>query len=470
MSLNWREIDAVLAELDLAGNYVQQVIQPDYRNLYLEIFRPGRRAFLRICLETGRTRIHTAAGKPYKPRVRQRFAQLLHSRVKGARIVAVRQVNADRIVRMDLERAGETTILWVRLWGGAANILFTDEEGTIIDAFFRRPKKQEVSGGSFYVEERDVDPEADEKLRAFASRWEHDVDDAIRAHYRDLEEHERRTRAIDGARSLLHNQAASTRRRLHELERKTPDSADAERLRTLGDLLLSHLHAIQPNARWAEVEDYTRDNATVTIELDPSKSAQANAESYYDRAQKAERRQGALLDEIENLRQRLARLERQEHELETMSTADVEALVEESATRRKGAEPGEGIPGLQFESHGFRLLVGRNARENDELLRRHVRGNDVWLHTRDFPGGYVFVKSKRGKSVPLDVLLDAGNLAVHYSKAKSNGRADLYYTQVKFLRRAKNGPKGLVLPTQEKNLHVVVDEYRLSQLMRDRAP
>ena len=58
-------------------------------------------------------------------------------------------------------------------------------------------------------------------------------------------------------------------------------------------------------------------------------------------------------------------------------------------------------------------------------------------------------------------MLDAGNLAIFYSKGRSNGEADLFYTQVKFLRRAKNGPKGLVLPTQEKNLHVKVDEGRL---------
>jgi hypothetical protein len=35
---------------------------------------------------------------------------------------------------------------------------------------------------------------------------------------------------------------------------------------------------------------------------------------------------------------------------------------------------------------------------------------------------------------------------------------------VKYLRRAKNGPKGLVLPTQEKNLHVKVEAARLREL------
>ncbi|MFA7112708.1 MAG: hypothetical protein WC115_04130, partial [Sphaerochaeta sp.] len=71
----------------------------------------------------------------------------------------------------------------------------------------------------------------------------------------------------------------------------------------------------------------------------------------------------------------------------------------------------------------------------------------------------------KNKTVPLEVLLDAANLAIVFSKAKKEGKADLYYTQVKHLRRAKGGKTGLVLPTQEKNLSVTLDETRLARLL-----
>ena len=67
-------------------------------------------------------------------------------------------------------------------------------------------------------------------------------------------------------------------------------------------------------------------------------------------------------------------------------------------------------------------------------------------------------------SLPLEILLYAGNLAVYHSKARKNGQADLYYTQVKHLRRAKNGPKGLVLPTNEKNILIKIEDARLRKL------
>jgi predicted ribosome quality control (RQC) complex YloA/Tae2 family protein len=76
----------------------------------------------------------------------------------------------------------------------------------------------------------------------------------------------------------------------------------------------------------------------------------------------------------------------------------------------------------------------------------------------------VFIKQCSGKTVPLPILLDAANLALFYSKGRNSGRGELFYTQVKYLRRAKNGPKGLVIPTQEKNLSVTLDDSRLKEL------
>ena len=468
MSLNWREIDAVLDELDLEGCHVQQVIQPDFRNLYLGMFVPGRRFQLRVCLETGVSRIHATTDRPGKPDVRQRFAQLLNARIRGARIVEARQLNADRIVRFRLLRAGETTLLWIRLWGGAANCILTDAEGRIIDAFFRRPGRGEVSGGTYLVEEHPFDPD-DPKLARFVTRWQPPVSEAVRAHYDELEQRQRRDTALAAARRLHEQQDGALRRRLTGLG-GTEGSEDPQRSRTIGDLIMANLHQISPGARWVEVEDYTRDGQPVTIELDPALPAHANAQTYYSRAQRTERRSRARSEEEQNLESRLQRISTDLESLTQWSTADLERLATQQRAERRQAQDGEAGPGLRFESHGFVIFVGRNARENDELLRRHTRGNDLWMHTRDVPGGYVFVRNRPGKSVPLDVLLDAGNLALHFSRARTNGRADLYYTQVKHLRRAKEGPVGLVLPTHERNLHVVVDEHRISRLLgRDRS-
>lgn len=473
MSLNWKEIDLVLSELDLVDSHLQRIVQPDFRNLVFELYRPGERLHLLVSLEQGATRLHRLARRPGKPRKAQRFEQFLRSRIESGRITAAYQLSGERIVKVVVERAGEETILWVRLWGGAANVIATDADGTILDAVYRRPARGEVSGEHY-------DPEADiargtgsdegerrKRLERFAVR-EHPSELSFNAFleqsYGRKARDERREQIAGALKKRLETELGRARRTLANLERKREEAEDHEQYRLYGDLIMANLHRIGRGERWVEAENYQRDNEPTRIELDPQLAPHENAERYYERHKKAKQTLENISEQLENQRRRAAELEEKIGTVE--ETEDIDTLRELKAELEPetGREDRDRTPGLQFESGGFRILVGRTARENDELLRRYVRGNDYWLHTRDTPGGYVFIRSKPGKSVPLDVLLDAGTLAVWYSKSRSAGEADLFYTQVKHLRRAKHGKTGLVIPTQEKNLAVRMEDERLARL------
>jgi len=76
----------------------------------------------------------------------------------------------------------------------------------------------------------------------------------------------------------------------------------------------------------------------------------------------------------------------------------------------------------------------------------------------------MFVKSVPGESLPLDTMLDAGNLALFYSNGKSSGQGDVYYTQIRYLRRVKGGKGGLVIPTREKTLIVRLERESIGIL------
>jgi predicted ribosome quality control (RQC) complex YloA/Tae2 family protein len=478
VSLNWKEIDLVLEELRLPGSHIQRIVQPDFRHLVLELYRPGDRAVVLISLEQGKTRMHRISRRPKKPKKAQRFEQFLRSRIEGGRITAAYQIEGERIVKIVAERAGEETILWVRLWGGAANVIATDAEGRILDAIYRRPKRNEVSG-EHYDPEEDIgrSQEDTEARRAQLERFtvrEHPAEASFNAFLEEVygrkEHDERRDRLAARVTKRLQTELSRTRRNIANLERKQEEAEDHERYRMLGDLIMSNLHRIDPGDKWVEVSDYFRDNRPTTIELDPELAPHANAERYYDRHKKAKQKLDNISEQLAQQRRRAGELEARIADLEnTEDVSELERAAEDLAPQGRDEET-KRPPGLQFESHGFRILVGRTARENDELLRRHVRGNDYWLHTRDSPGGYVFIRTRPGKSVPLDVLLDAGNLAIWYSKARQAGEADLFYTQVKHLRRAKHGKTGLVIPTQEKNLAVRLENERLDRLLgRDTA-
>lgn len=456
MSLNWREIDLILKELDLTGSFIQRIEQPDFRTIVFELYRRSGPFSVLVSLETGRTRLHRLTQKMAKPPKRQRFAQLLHSRLKGARIDAVTQVGNDRIVRIDCSRAQAMSTLWIRLWGGAANIIYAEPDGTIIDAFFRRPKRNEVSGAQWNLPE--PKPPKEVSIRPHDS--ERGLSATVEEAYREQESEQHRESLVRAARKQLAKREAALTRRLASLEQHA--GGDADTLQHLGELILANLHAIPAGADRVEIEDYAEPGLTRSIELRGGLTAQENAQEYFDRAKKERRRAVTRCEELENIQAQLASIQEQLASIDEIDESELGSIAGE---RDERTEDRAAAPGLVFERGPFRILVGRNARENDALLRQHAHGNDFWLHTRDFPGGYVFVRAPRGKSVPLETLLDAGNLAVYFSKARANGQAELYYTQVKHLRRAKNAPIGTVLPTQEKNLHITLDDSRLSRLL-----
>lgn len=475
MSLNWREIDLILDELPLAGSHIQKIIQPDFQSLVFQVYSREKRFNLLIHLGQGQTRIHAVESKPDKKVKLQRFAQLLRSRIEGGRILECGQIPGQRIVKFHILRGGESTCLWVRLWGNAANIIATNEEGTIIDAFYRRPNRDEISGGSYDPEKYFSRTELSEKDLRYTVRdyaTEKPFNTYIEEVYGNaaLEEvlREKRRRALEN----LDKHRDRLRAQLAGLHTQRGEYEDGDYYKEIGDLITGNIHRLENGARWLSAENYYRNNEPVEIELDPALSPAENAEKYYQKHRKAKKGLAYVQKEIQSLEEELSSLT--DISSGTEDSEDIEYLDRiiqkyKEKRKRQTRERDDKTPGLRFVSGDFLLLVGRNARENDELLRRHVQGNDYWLHSRDYPGGYVFVKAKKGKSVPLETLLDGGNLAIHYSKGRSAGGGELYYTQVKYLRRAKHGKLGTVIPTQEKNLSITIDPDRLKRLLNQQS-
>ncbi len=511
MSLNCNEIDVILSELDLAGCFIQEIVQPNYDSIALYTYKPGIPKTVFIALTPGACRISETRRKITKNEKPLRFNELLKAKIKGARILSCEQLSKNRIIKLTLEKAGTIYVmpqaqehaakkaksaqedgddeifnLYIRLWSNAGNIFLCDENDVILDSFYRRPAKGEVRGEAFLpdagkslsAEDGGSRPDEEYLLKKFPVRdFAELAQEYAENHpdYPDLSYNQKvdlfysENAAQTSLESLLEQaekwynshksrQAAAIER----LKEKRDAFLNAEQLKHQGDLILSFGHLIDGKSNFLEVEDYET-GKTVRIKIDPKKSAQENASEYYETYKKQTGGLENLEYDIQAAEKSLAELEKQYASIiAEKNPIKLEQILRK--TQKPRQQEKKSHPGLDYEIDGWYILVGRDASENDELLRHHVKGADMWFHTRDYHGGYVFVKNRPGKTIPLEIMLYAGNLAVYYSKARKNGSADLYYTQVKHLRRAKNGPKGLVLPTNEKNLFIKLDEAKLRKL------
>lgn len=520
MSLNCNEINKVLDELNITGAFIQDIIQPGYDTIALYTYKEGEPKTVLICTAQNSVRINETRRKITKNDKPLRFMEFLKSKIKGCRINSCEQIGVERVIKMELSRvvtlesksdektnhillAGtewntsksaysttsaktepeeiiENYNLYIRLWNNAANVFLCDENNFILETMFRRPNKNEMKGEVFQIPEIDQTKLAESKER-FPVR-------EIPSEYIE----EQQSRMPEGKTAKItfnayidfwYSEHAATLSResllekaekwynvnytkritaLENLQKKLSDFQNAEQLKHQGDLILSFGYMIDGSSKYLECEDYET-GKTVRLLIDPKKSAQENAADYYKNYKKAVSGTEELKHDIEVAQKQIEKLQKQYEEITTeKNPVKIEQILRKNTTPAQKKEKNH--PGLDYTVNGWYILVGRDANENDELLRHHVRGDDLWLHVRDFPGGYVFVKAQKGKTVPLEILLDAGNLAVYYSKARKNTKVDLYYTHVKYLRRAKNGPKGLVIPTQEKNLCITPDKERLSRL------
>ncbi|MCR4736106.1 MAG: NFACT RNA binding domain-containing protein [Treponema sp.] len=492
MSINCNEINLVLKELDLEGAFIQDIIQPGYDTLALYTYKEGNAKTLLICTEQNSVRINETRRKITKNDKPLRFMEFLRSRIKGCRINSCRQIGLERVIKMELSHSPEETFnLYIRLWNNAANVIVCDNTDLVLETMFRRPERFEVKDEVFIPPAVDEEKITDSEDRFPVRDWKSIVEENFESKESDLNK-----QAADKVKNPLYrpetfnqfldwwySEHASTLSRqallekaekwfninhskkeaaIQSLEKKLEEFKNAGQFKHQGDLILSFGHLLDGKSNFLECEDY-ESGKTIRIAVNPDKSAQENAAEYYKNYKKAVSGSEDLAHDIEIAKKALEKLEAQYEEIKNeKNPVKIEQLLRKDTTPKQKQKKNH--PGLDYTIKGWYILVGRDANENDGLLRHHVRGEDLWLHVRDFPGGYVFIKARKGKTVPLEILLDAANLAVHYSKARNNTKVDLYYTHVKYLRRAKNGPKGLVIPTQEKNLCITPDKKRISAL------
>jgi len=460
--MNWIEINKVLEELDLEGAFLQKIKQPDLAHLVLEFYKPGRPQRVLLSFTPGAIRFHRTSEAPKSKLKPQRFLQFLRSRIGGGRITKAEQIGQDRIIALGVHKGDWETTLYIRLWGNAANVIAVDENHRILDSFYRRPGKGEKSGEIFRPEAA-PGGKASREFHLRDLPGEGDYNDRLDQFFQDKNTRQEEEKQQEQVRKALGSRIMALESRIRKNSDRLRDYQNFHSFKEYGDLITANLYQLQKGDPFLKTPSYNRPEETLTIHLDPQKSPQENAENYYKKYRKGKQGLEMLQQELDQYKRQITRYQGILDNLD--QEEDLPGLLKElTAQQRKPQREQKEQPGLQFFSQGYTILVGRTAKENDALLRHWVRGNDLWLHTRDYPGGYVFIRSQKGKTVPLEVLLDAGNLALIYSKAKNSGQADLYYTQVKYLRRPKQAKLGTVLPTQEKNLHIKRDQSRLDRL------
>ncbi|MCI8573823.1 MAG: fibronectin/fibrinogen-binding protein [Oscillibacter sp.] len=286
------------------------------------------------------------------------------------------------------------------------------------------------------------------------------------------EARERQERTRQRGADLL--RAASTardrlRRKLAAQEKEYAETQNRDRLRICGDLITANLYRMERGAARLDCENYYAGNAPVSIPLDPLLTPQQNAAKYYKRYTKAKTAEKYLRLQMEQAAQDLSYMESVLAEIAQAETeqdfSDIRMELQESGFLRKQGKkkvPKRASNPWEFRtSGGFRVLVGRNNRQNDQLTTKSADRRDLWFHTQKIHGSHVILCT--GGAVPTDQdLLEAAKLAAWYSQARESGNVPVDYTEVRNVKKPSGARPGMVIYSTCRTLYVTPEKPPVS--------
>ncbi|NBC16283.1 MAG: hypothetical protein GVY18_03080, partial [Bacteroidetes bacterium] len=190
------------------------------------------------------------------------------------------------------------------------------------------------------------------------------------------------------------------RRRVERMLEELTNESRAARYEHWAHLLMAQTADVPRGADEVTLPDlFSEADETVTIPLDPARSAVQNAERYYDKARRTRRSR-------EEAEARALRTEAQAEQADQLLgelrsvdfLSDLKQFMKDKADELAsfvGEEKAgkERIPFRRYDlGNGYEVWVGRNARQNDDLTFHHAQKYDIWMHARGVPGSHAVLR------------------------------------------------------------------------------
>ena len=370
------------------------------------------------------------------------FAQVLREKLTGTSITAVEKEPEDRIVRV---RFDSSTLL-VQLTGRTADLFLLSENDQIeaavrtgmgrIGQIYDPPPIRQIP-----LPIRQI-PVPDDLPPATSSPSE-----SADAYYSSLDQIKAFEARVAAARSQLLKSIRQKQKLKDHLQQDLAGHGDPAEHKRIGDLLLANMSTATRAGNKVTLTDYYADGApAIEVEVDENVSLQDEAARRFRQYGKAKRAREEIAERMVQLDREIAQLQRQVEEIRRIVEQKEAETPLAPKTSKKAPPKQQTLPGVRRyrSSDGYEVLVGRAARDNDNLTFKIAQPNDLWLHAGDYPGSHVVIRNPTRKEIPHRTIIEAAQLAGRFSQASEDTKVVIHYTPRKFLSKPKGSAPGLV--------------------------
>jgi len=459
----------------LLGARFQKIQQPTRQELIFGVRNQGETKklyvnihpnFFHLCFMSKENEQKRFIEIPSKPPM---FCMLLRKYLEGAKVAKICQPENERILEFYFETYNELSekiylCLAIELMGKHSNVVLYNFDTNMIigcahNVGAEKSSVREIIGGLPYA----YPPrKTNTIISGLSSLLKPDIsaNETIDNYFAPRQEAEK-TRAM---KSKLSSVAKAKLKKINnsfiKMQKQTTSVKKADTYRKKGDLIMANLYDNKDFSPSIEVTDYetnTAEPSILKITLDETKTLKENANQFFKLYTKAKTANEKTAEMLENLKLEKEYLEQILYSLENdQSMGDFLEIETELGNGKKDAKQNKKdssvSPCLNVKIKNFNVYIGKNNKQNDYIVSKLSRDEDIWFHTHNCAGSHVLLRVESGQEVTDEIIFECAKLAKEYSSAKLSSKVGVIYTKRKFLKKPPAANLGYVIYKNEKEI------------------
>jgi len=252
--------------------------------------------------------------------------------------------------------------------------------------------------------------------------------------------------------TTVKNRLKKAKNSLEKVERQLQKEKNADKYRKFGDLIMANLYNIENYKSFCEIFDWET-NCKIKIELDETKTLKDNANRFFKLYNKAKK----STEKLKEIKQEL--LYEVEYCVQTAYTIDVsrdlsilEEINDEIFEEIKNAKKVDKNRIETVEICGYKVYIGKNNKQNDYIVSKLAKDNDMWFHSRNCPGSHILLKIEKSAKVAEEVIFECAKLAKQHCQGADSSKISIIYTECKNLKKPPASNLGYVTYKNEKEI------------------
>ena len=241
---------------------------------------------------------------------------------------------------------------------------------------------------------------------------------------------------------------------LEKIERQLKKEKNAERYRKYGDLLMANLYNLRDFQTNCKLKDWET-NEEISLDLDETKTVKENANRFYKLYNKSKRSTEKLIQLKEELSDEKGYCLQTLYTIESAENIDILSEIKQEVLQEEDTKKAQITKIEERNILGYTVFVGKNNKQNDYIISKLAKDNDLWFHSHTCAGSHVLLKLQGNEEPSDELIFECAKLAKQYSQGANSSKIGVIYTKRKYLRKPPAANLGYV--TYKNEQEIIID-------------